>query len=322
MQQILSYAQASLNTVAEEMRRDPTIFFYLEYTTLGSPAALVEEFGPERANYAGIEETQMAGAGIGAALTGTRPIVYLHMSDFALDAWGQLIDQAGMVRYKVAYKCDCPVVFWMGVVALSSTVHHSGYYANWLANSPGLITILPSSPADAVGLWRTTLRDAKDPVCMLDHGPVRGMRGPVPEGDYTIPFGIADVKREGSDLTIAAVGNWVNVALEAAEELAAEGIDVEVWDPRTLMPLDQESLVNSVKKTGAMVVIDQAPELYGTTGEYIATVAEALDPVPPMARLATKNVPRGAAPTLSGDYIYPTKDKLIKKVKAVLERKG
>jgi pyruvate dehydrogenase E1 component beta subunit len=316
---IMTYGTAGINTVAEEMRRDPSIFFYLEYAAYGK-MELMDEFGPERAAYAGIQETQMVGAGIGAALAGTRPIVYLHMSDFTLDAWGQIVDQAGMVRFKVAYELECPVVFWMGVAgANAATVHHSGYYANWMANTPGLITVIPSSPADVVGLWRNTLRNAKDPVCFLDQSGVT--KGPVPDGDYIIPFGVADIKREGKDVTIAAVGNWVNVALSAAEDLAKEGIDAEVWDPRTLMPLDRESLIKSVRKTGAMVVVDQAPKSYGTTGEYIATVAEAITPVPPMARLATKDVPRGAASTLSGDYIYPTQGKIVEAVKAVLKRK-
>lgn len=158
---------------------------------------------------------------------------------------------------------------------------------------------------------------------MLEHTwtPLGGMEGPVPEEDYTIPLGVADVKREGRDATVAAVGYWLHVALEAAEDLAKEGISVEVWDPRTLVPFDRESLIASVRKTGALVVVDQAPKSFGTTGEYIATVAEAVTPVPPMGRVATMDVPVGAGPTLEL-YILPSKEKIISAVKAVLERKG
>jgi len=315
----MTYKDAVWKTIAEEMRRDPSIFYYCEYR---APKALVDEFGWGRVNYAGIQETQMAGAGIGAALAGTRPIVYLHSADFALDCWGQLTDQAGMIRFKVAYKLDCPVVFWSGCAGgFRGTVHHSGYYVNWMANTPGIMVAIPSMAADAVGLWRTQLRQGRDPVYMFD-ARVTGIEGSVPDDDYTIPFGVADIKRKGSDVTIAAVGYWVHTALEAAEELAQQGIDAEVWDPRTLQPFDRESLVKSVKRTGGMVVVDQAPKIFGSTGEFFATVGEALTPIPPMARVATMNVPRGAASTLCGDYIYPTKEKIISAVKEVLRRKG
>jgi pyruvate dehydrogenase E1 component beta subunit len=145
--------------------------------------------------------------------------------------------------------------------------------------------------------------------------------GPVPDGDYTIPFGVGAVKREGSDVTIAAVGYWVNAALGWAEDLAAEGIDAEVWDPRTLTPFDREGLVKSVKKTGALVIIDQAPKTFGSTGEFAISVAEAITPVPPMARLATLDSPIPSSPALL-PAMYPSKDKLIAAVKDVLKRKG
>ncbi|GAH35625.1 unnamed protein product, partial [marine sediment metagenome] len=250
--------------------------------------ALVKEFGSERVCYAGICETQMYGAGVGAALAGTRPIVDIFWSDFAVEAFGQLVLQAAKIRFKIAYKLDCPVVFRLDYAGIDyKTVHHSGCYHNWIANAPGLLVAVPSTPADVVGLWRTALRDNKDPVCMMNDRGVQGVSGPVPEDDYTIPFGVADVKRESSDVTIAAVGHYVHRALEVAEDLAKEGIDVEVWDPRTLTPFDRESLIKSVKKTGAMVVVDQAPKTFGTTGEFAMTVAEAVDPIPPMARVTT-----------------------------------
>lgn len=317
MAEIMTCGEAVNRTIVEEMRRDPTIFIW-GY----GPDSRAKEFGWERVGYGGISEHQWFGAGIGAALVGTRPIVNVIMSDFAVDAWGQLVLQAAKIRFKLAYKLDCPVVFNVGYGTIGGlSVHHSSCFHNWLANAPGLLVAVPSTPADTRGLWRTALREAKDPVVMSPQLPVLGIKGPVPEDDYTIPFGVADVKREGSDVTIAAVGYWVHVALEVAEDLAKEGIDTEVWDPRTLTPFDRESLIDSVRKTGAMVAVDQAPKTFGTTGEFFATVAEAITPVPPMARVATMDAPIGFSKPLE-DYVLPNKDKLISAVKGVLKRKG
>ena len=313
MTEIMTYSGAIDVTIREEMRRDPTIFMYRS----GKPSKdYADEFGWERVSACGVCETQMVGAGVGAALAGTRPIVNLAMSDFAVDAWGQLVLQAAKMRFKIGYRLDCPVVFMMSIASgRGLSVHHSGCYHNWLANAPGLLRVIPSTPADVRGLWRTALRTAKDPVCMLTSAGI--WKGPVPEDDYTIPFGKADIKREGSDVTIAAIGYWVGVALEVAEDLAKEGIDVEVWDPRTLTPFDRESLIKSVRKTGAMVVVDQAPKSFGTTGEFMASVAEALRPIPPMARVANFDAPVGFSPPLEA-YILPNKDKIIDAVKKVL----
>ena len=323
MAKVMGSSEARDVAIMEEMRRDPTIWVNFEYGYFFGGTRkqdALTEFGlMDRICPGGITETQTAGAGVGAALAGTRPIIQLMMSDFAVDCWGQIVLQAAKIRFKIAYKLDCPVIFRMGVAGgIRGTVHHSGYYGNWLANAPGLIVAIPSSPADVRGFWRTALRTNKDPVCMLENSMPEG---PVPDGDYTIPFGVADVKREGSDVTIAAVGYWVNSALEAAEDLASQGIDAEVWDPRTLKPLDRDSLIKSVKKTGALVAIDQAPKTFGGAGEFMATVAEAITPVPPMSRLATMDSPIPASTYLTAG-MYPTKDKIIKAVKDVLKRKG
>ncbi len=331
MAKIMEIVEAQTVTIAEEMRRDPNIFIFgyndginriLVDRDVARIKPVIEEFGRERISATGICENHEAGAGVGAALAGTRPIVSLQSTDFALDAWGQLVQQAAMVRFKIGYKLECPVIFHMNVYAAGfrGTVHHSGCYWNWLANTPGLLTVVPATPADAVGLWRTALREAKDPMAFLQTGSVKG---PVPEGNYTIPFGKADIKHEGTDVTITAVGSsLVQMALQAAEDLADQGISAEVWDPRTLMPFDRKSLVKSVKKTGAMVIVDVAPKTFGTTGEFFATVAENIYPAPPMARVATMDVPRAAAYNISTDYIYPTKDKIISAVKEVLRLKG
>jgi pyruvate dehydrogenase E1 component beta subunit len=320
MAEIMRFSSAVSQTVIEEMERDPTIFYLARS---GPNKARVEKFGweRERYRYSGINETQGIGAGIGAALAGLRPIVDYGYGDFIMDGWGQIVLQAAKQRFKVAYSLPCAVVIDTNFGGKDCpTVHHSGCYHNWVANAPGLFVGVPTTPADAVGLWRTSLRDVVDPVVMMTDRGVRGVQGPVPENDYTIPFGVADVKREGSDVTIAAVGLWVHEALEVADTLAGRGIDVEVWDPRSLIPFDRQSLIDSVSKTGALVVVDQAPKSFGTTGEFMATVAEAVTPVPPMARVATKDVPVGASPPLRY-WMYPSQEKIISAVEDVLERK-
>jgi pyruvate/2-oxoglutarate/acetoin dehydrogenase E1 component len=323
---IVTYDEAVGNAIWMEMRRDPKIFALSSVYMCPIPGVpenkweeMIAEFGQDRLVVSGISETQEAGAGIGAALAGMRPIVNLQNINFAVDAWGQLVSQAANIRFKLAMKKECPVIFYMSAGGKNS-VHHSGCYYSWLANSPGLVVCMPSSPYDAVGLWRTALRDAIDPVVILSCGGVGSVKQDVPASDYKIPFGKADIKRQGADVTIAAVANMVNLALEAATDLAKEGIQAEVWDPRTLAPFDRESLVSSVKKTGAMVVVDQAPKLFGTTGEFAMTVAEAMDPVPPMARVATFDAPIGFGPILEA-YVFPNKEKIISAVKGVLKRK-
>ncbi len=314
----MTFNNAEIKVIEDEMRRDPNIV-YLTGISLG-PESTVKEFGWNRVQYGGILETQTAGAGIGIALAGGRSIIDLGQITFAQDAWGQIVLQAAKMRFKVGYKRDCPAIFKMTFAgATSLTVHHSGTMHNWLANAPGLMVAVPSTPVDVVGLYRTALRTAKDPVVMMAGG-VGNNKGIVPDNDYTIPFGKADIKRPGKDVTIVAISYWVQVALDAAEDLSKQGIQAEVWDPRMLIPLDRESLIASVKRTGGMVVVDQAPKSFGTTGEFMATVAETLTPIPPMARVATKDVPIGANPT-AADYLYPTKAKIIKAVKDVIERK-
>jgi len=259
-------------------------------------------------------------------MAGARPIVDLQKPDFILDGgFGEIVQQAAQMRSKVGMKVDCPVVFMIiqGSFRPGRGPDHTCAIHHWLANAPGLFTCLPSVAADAAGLLRTALREARDPVAMVitSDGSIPTVEGEVPDGDYMIPFGKADIKHEGSDVTIAAVGYCVHLALAAAEDLAKEGIDAEVWDPRTLKPFDRESLIDSVFKTGAMVVVDQAPKSFGTTGEFFATVVEAVDPVPAMARVAAFESPVLVSDPLK-EYILPTKDKIINAVREVLGRKG
>lgn len=324
----MTFAEARVSTIVGEMRRDPTIFIYGQGTMTSfsyseaSSEDLNKEFGQKRIQFCPISETAMNGIGVGAAVTGTRPIVEHGLSDFIMVGAEQFINEAARIRFKLGGKVDCPVVFRIGygLMGIGLSVQHSNAYYNKFADTPGLILAIPSMPADVSGLWRTALR-GKNPVMMWESGLLGGTKGSVPEGDYTIPFGKGDVKREGSDVTIAAIGFMVPMALQAAEDLAKEEIDAEVWDPRTLTPFDREGLINSVSKTGALVVADEEPKSFGTTGEFAMTVAEAIDPVPPMARVTLADASVAFSPPLE-QYVMPNKDKIISAVKEVLGRKG
>ena len=328
MAKVMSFADARVSTIVGEMRRDPTIFIFGQgtMTAFGYSGAssedLNKEFGQKRIQFSPISETAMTGIGIGAALTGTRPIVEHALSDFIMVAAEQFINEAARIRFKLGGEVECPVVFRIGygLMGAGLSVQHSNCYYNKFADTPGLILAIPSTPADVSGLWRTALR-GKNPVMIWESGLIGGVQGSVPGGDYMIPFGKGDVKREGSDVTIAAIAYCVHQALEAAEELAEEGIDAEVWDPRTLTPFDRDGLINSVFKTGALVVVDEEPKSFGTTGEFAMTVAEAVDPVPPMARVTLEDYSIAFSPPLE-QYVMPSKDKIIKAVKEVLERKA
>ncbi|MFC1848115.1 alpha-ketoacid dehydrogenase subunit beta [Chloroflexota bacterium] len=321
MPKTMSYNMAGLETIKEEMRRDPNIFI-LGPTLLDD---LKDEFGSQRIVSTGISEEAACAAGIGAAIVGTRPIVDLTWSPFLIDAAGQIINQAAIWRFKLGNTVDIPVIFRQGygLYNYGGGVQHSQCFHNLFANAPGLYVAVPSTPIDLVGLWRTALREAKNPTMIWESlgCALTGLEGPVPEEDFTVPFGKGEVKREGKHVTIAAVGYMVHLALRAAEQLAQEGIEAEVWDPRTLTPFDREGLIASVKKTGSMVTVDLAPKSFGTTAEFMATIAESsIVPSPPMARVASVDVPIGYNQTLES-YAQPDKDKIITAVRNVLSRK-
>lgn len=319
-QSMMPFVVAENEAIAGEMRRDPTIFIYGQGNPQGN-RALYEEFGPLRVNISPISETAMTGVAIGAAITGTRPICEHALSDFIMVCAEQFINEAGRIRFKLGNAVDCPAVYKIGYGLKGGlSVQHSNCYYNKFADTPGLIVAVPSMPADVAGLWRSALR-GKNPVQIWRSFQILGVQGPVPEGDHVVPFGKGAVQREGSDVTIAAIGWCVHLALQAAEELAGEGISAEVWDPRTLNPFDRAGLLQSVGKTGALVVADEEPMTFGTTGEFAMTVAEAMDPVPPMARVTLMDASVAFSPPLER-YVLPTKDKIINAVKSVLQRKA
>jgi 2-oxoisovalerate dehydrogenase E1 component len=291
--------------IAEEMRRNPHLIYFGEGTgerggTFAHTKNLYHEFGPDRMVDTPISELGFTGAALGASATGVRCIADLMFADFLFEAAGQIVLQAAKLRYMSNGQMQAPMVIRVGAGAVRSAgPHHSGTYHPVWAHVPGLVVCLPSTPADAKGLMKTALR-ARDPVIMLESKALFASRGPVPEGEHLVPFGVARIARRGSDLTIASAGQLVAKSLEAAEILAQEGIDVEVADLRTIQPLDVETVAASVRRTHRLLVVDEAYPMFGVGAELAQAMNElcfdALDG--PVARLHTAPVTHPFAPSL------------------------
>ena len=301
----ITYGEAVREAIAEEMRRDETVFFIGE--DIGAAGGvfkilvgLFEEFGPERIRDTPISEAGIMGAGVGAALTGMRPIVEIMFGDFITIALDQIVNQAAKLCYMTGGQAKIPLTIRTTIGAgRSSAAQHSQSLQAWLAHIPGVKVAIPSTPADLKGLLKTAIRD-DNPVVIYEDKLLYNMKGMIPDGEYTIPFGVADIKREGTDVSIIAVSRMVHVALEAAESLAKEGVSAEVIDPRTLTPLDKETILKSVMKTSRAVVIDQGYRRYGVTGEIASIIAdEAFDYLDaPVKRLGAMDVPIPYSPGL------------------------
>ena len=312
----LTFGQAIKEALAEEMRRDPRIFIIGEDvaeagTVFKVLAGLVDEFGPERVIDSPISEAGITGLGVGAAMTGMRPVVDLMFGDFMALAMDQIANQAAKVHYMSGGRLRVPMVIrtTLGATRRSAAQHSQSLYA-WVAHVPGLKVVLPSTPADAKGLLKSAIRD-ENPVLFFEDKMMYQVKGSVPEGDYTIPLGVADTKRPGSDITLVATSSMVQVALAAATQLDASGISAEVVDPRTLFPLDAEALVASVRRTGRAIVVDEGCERYGITAEIASVIADgAFDYLDaPVKRLGALNVPVPFSPTLE-DQTVPTPERL------------
>ena len=312
----LTFGQAIKEALAEEMRRDPRIFIIGEDvaeagTVFKVLAGLVDEFGPERVIDSPISEAGITGLGVGAAMTGMRPVVDLMFGDFMALAMDQIANQAAKVHYMSGGKLRVPMVIrtTLGASRRSAAQHSQSLYA-WVAHVPGLKVVLPSTPADAKGLLKSAIRD-ENPVLFFEDKMMYQVKGSVPEGDYTIPLGVADTNRPGSDITLVATSSMVQVALAAAAQLEASGISAEVVDPRTLFPLDAEALVASVRRTGRAIVVDEGCERYGITAEIASVIADgAFDYLDaPVKRLGALNVPVPFSPTLE-DQTVPTPERL------------
>jgi acetoin:2,6-dichlorophenolindophenol oxidoreductase subunit beta len=310
----LTFGQAINEALAEELRRDERVFVIGEdVAEAGTPfkvlAGLVAEFGTERVIDSPISEAGITGLAVGAAMTGMRPVVDIMFGDFLTLVMDQLVNQAAKVHYMSGGSLRVPLVLrtTLGATRRSAAQHSQSLQA-WVSHIPGLKVAMPSTPADAKGLLKTAIRD-DNPVVFIEDKLHYPLTGDVPAGEHTIPFGVADVKRAGDDLTIVATSSMVQAALAAAELLAADGIAAEVIDPRTTRPLDEDAIVRSVERTGRAIVVDEGHRSYGVTAELAAVIGERafyhLDA--PVRRLAARDVPVPFSPPLE-DMTVPTAD--------------
>ena len=322
----LTFGQAIKEALAQEMRRDPRVFIIGEDvaeagTVFKVLAGLVEEFGAKRVLDSPISEAGITGIGVGAAMTGMRPVVDIMFGDFITLAMDQIVNQAAKVHYMSGGKLRVPMVIrtTMGATRRSAAQHSQSLHV-WPAHVPGLRVALPSTPADAKGLLATAIRD-DNPVVFFEDKMMYQLKGPVPEGEYAIPFGLADIKRPGTDITIVATSSMVHVALDAANALEEAGISAEVVDPRTLAPLDAETLIASAQKTGRAIVVDEGYQQFGATAEIAAVIADgAFDYLDaPVKRMGAMDVPVPFSPVLE-DLTVPTASTVTELVKTLCGR--
>jgi pyruvate/2-oxoglutarate/acetoin dehydrogenase E1 component len=322
----ISFGQAINEALAEEMRRDPKVFILGEdVAEAGTPfkvlSGLVAEFGKERVIDSPISEAAITGICVGAAMTGMRPVVDIMFGDFVTLTMDQIVNQAAKIHYMSGGKLKVPMVMrtTLGATRRSAAQHSQSLHA-WFSHIPGLKVALPSTPYDAKGLLKTAIRD-DSPVIFFEDKMMYQLKGPIPEGDYTIPFGLADIKRSGSDITIVATSSMVQVALQAAETLQQAGISAEVVDVRTTVPLDKETLIESAKKTSRAIVVDEGYERYGITAEIASVIADGafyyLDV--PVKRMGAMNVPVPFSPVLE-DQTVPTSESVAEAAKALCEK--
>ena len=312
----LSFGDAIKEAIAEEMRRDARVVLMGEDvaeagTTFKVLTGLVDEFGKDRIIDTPISEAGFSGIGVGAAMAGMRPIVDIMFGDFATIIMDQMVNQAAKIHYMSGGKWKVPMVFrlTMGATRRSAAQHSQSLHA-WPSHIPGLKVVVPSTPYDAKGLFKAAVRD-DNPVVVFEHKiSYRKVKGPVPQDDYVIPLGLADVKREGRDLTIVATASMVQVALSAAKLCEEVGIDVEVVDPRTMWPLDEKTLIESVKKTSRCIVMDEGYGRYSVAAELGQVVSEGafyyLDA--PVTRLCAMHVPIPFSPSLEDATVPSDKD--------------
>ncbi len=322
----LTLAQAIREALAEELRRDATVYIMGEdVAEAGTPfkvlSGLVEEFGPRRIIDSPISEVGITGIGVGAAMTGMRPVVDIMFGDFIGLIMDQLANQAAKIHYMSGGKLKAPLVVrtTLGATRRSAAQHSQSLHA-WVSHIPGLKVALPSTPYDAKGLLKTAIRD-DSPVVIFEDKMMYALKGPVPEEEYTIPFGVADIKRVGTDITLVATSSMVQVALAAADTLEQLGVSAEVIDPRTMVPLDRDTLIASARKTSRAIVIDEGYESYGVTAEMAAVIAEGAfyDLDAPVKRLGAMDVPIPFSPVLE-DQTVPTPSTVVELAKTLCGR--
>jgi pyruvate dehydrogenase E1 component beta subunit len=320
----LTLRDALNEAMIEEMRRDETVFLMGEEVAEYNGAykvskGMLDEFGPKRVIDTPIAELGFAGIGVGAAMNGLRPIVEFMTWNFAILAFDQIVNNAAKTLSQSAGQFNCPIVFRGPTGAAGQLAQqHSQTFESWMGNVPGLKVISCIDPGDAKGLLKAAIRD-NDPVCVFESEMLYGFKGIVPDGDYVVPIGKAAVRMEGTDVTIVSYNKMIEVAKDAAKELAKEGISAEVIDLRTIRPLDHKTLVTSLKKTNRMVVVDESWPFAGVSSEIAYQMQRyAFDYLDaPVVRVNAADTSLGYAPTLVDEYM-PSPAKVIKAVKEVL----
>jgi acetoin:2,6-dichlorophenolindophenol oxidoreductase subunit beta len=317
----MMYGEAMATGIMEEMKRDPDVIFYGQNMAMTERDPMLKAYGRNRVRITPISETAEIGMAIGAAMTGLRPIVELWMSEFMLVAMDQVLNEAPRLRYMSGGQVKVPIVLKAGYgFAAGWAGQHSNCIYHMMMGIPGLKVVLPSTPADAKGLMAAAIRD-DNPVVYLHPYMLMIDSGEVPGGEFVVPIGVADVKRAGTDITIVATGWMVKKSLAAAEQLAQEGVSAEVVDPRSLAPLDVETIVNSVKKTGRLVLVDQAPRHSSAAAIIAAEVAEhgfehLRAPIKMVTALDT-SIPYSEP---LENYVLPNEEKIVQAAKSVLMR--
>ncbi len=323
---VIQFREALREAMSEEMRKDPNIFLMGEEVAEYNGAykvsqGMLDEFGAKRIIDTPIAELGFAGIGVGAAMNGLRPIVEFMTFNFSLVAIDQVINAAAKMYQMSGGQFNIPMVF-RGPTGSAGQLgaQHSQAFENWYANCPGLKVVVPSNPYDAKGLLKSAILD-NDPVIFMESEQMYGDKGEVPEEEYYLPIGKADIKREGTDVTIVSFGKIIKVAYQAAEELAKDGINVEIIDLRTVRPIDYATIIESVKKTNRLVIVEEAWPLASISSEITYMVQkQAFDYLDaPIRRVTTEDTPLGYAPTFVQAFL-PSVDKIVKAVKEVMYR--
>ncbi len=321
----ISYSEAIREALCEEMRFNPHAYLMGEDVAVfggvwGVSEGMLAEFGPDRVRDTPISEAAIIGAGLGSAMVGMRPIVEIMFGDFLMCAGDQLVNQVAKARFMSGGKARIPLTIRVTSGAPgSAAAQHSQSPEAWFMNVPGLKIATPSNPADAKGLLKTAIR-GDDPVLFFEHKMLYGEKGPVPEdANFTLPFGKADIVRPGTDITVIGISIMVKRALEAAELLGEEGISVEVIDPRTLVPLDKETLIQSVAKTSRVVIAHEAHRRAGPGAEIAAMLAEeAIEYLDgPIVRVGAKNVPLPYGPGME-EFVLPGTEEIIEAIRSLV----
>ncbi len=320
----IQFREAIAEAMSEEMRRDDSIYLMGEEVAEYNGAykaskGMLDEFGPDRVLDTPISELGFAGIGVGSAMNGNRPIIEFMTFNFSLVGIDQIINNAAKMRQMSGGQFNIPMVF-RGPTASAGQLAatHSQAFESWFANTPGLKVVVPSNPYDAKGLLKTAIRD-DDPVIFMESEQMYGDKGEVPEGEYTIPLGVADIKREGKDVTIVSFGKIIKEAYKAADQLEQEGISCEIIDLRTVRPMDHEAILKSVKKTNRLVILEEAWPFGNVATEITYQIqSQAFDYLDaPIVRLNTADTPAPYSPVLLAEWL-PNADDVIKAVKKVL----